>query len=100
MHNSRLRMGLAHLFAMALGVIGFDSAPKDPRVGSYDAREGRGRGLPHSASIEDLADRFKKLKPSCRPPARRHYRTSGMPADLPKRLRDRRSARRLAAGNF
>jgi hypothetical protein len=100
MHNSRLRMGLAHLFAMALGVVGFDSAPKLDTAPYPTGRHGSGRGLPNSASIEDLAARFKKLKPSCRPPARRHYRTSGMPADCPKRLRDRRSARRLAAGNF
>lgn len=101
MHNSRLRLGLIGT------LLGFASAGLDAIANPRDNHPpvdpdqfqgpGRHRGEPYSATTQDKEQRFQMLKPSCRPPARRHYAPRGrttVPLDMPKRMKDRRAWRK------
>lgn len=109
MHNTRNRSAIFTGFSLGsllTGAIGMlMGKPHDivavPPSASIDTDPFHGRhhysGTPYSATAEDKAKRFAKLKASCRPPARRHYRPLGAavrkPLDKPKRMKDRRAWR-------
>ena len=92
---------LAGLFASMLGGLMGPPHRDLGQVPEYgiDPHQGhrRSRGRANSSTLDEFSERFRKLMPSCRPPARRFYaRLSGhrVPLDAPKRMKDRRKWRK------